>query len=257
MNMRQGTFHGKVALITGAGAGIGLATAKAFAEAGASVVLADRDEEAMSKATEELRSAGHNVIGVTCDVTDKGQVIAMAEYAISTYGRLDAAFNSAGINTGGAPLLETSDDEFDRIVNVNLRGVWNCMKAELRYMVTQGSGAIVNCSSIGGMVGSKGRSAYSASKHGVIGLTRSAALEYATQGICINAICPGMTDTPMAATVSQNYDPQIIKTLLARAPIGRFAQPEEIAAAVVWLCSPSASYMVGHALAVDGGVLAQ
>lgn len=255
--MRQEIFHGKVALITGAGAGIGFATAKAFAEAGASVVLGDRDKQAIGKATEELRSAGHNVIGVTCDVTDKVQVTAMVEQAVSTYGRLDAAFNNAGINTGGAPLLDTGDDEFDRIINVNLRGVWNCMKAELRYMVTQRSGAIVNCSSIGGMVGSKGRSAYSASKHGVIGLTRSAALEYATQGIRINAICPGMTDTPMMATVSQNYDPEIIKTLLARAPIGRFAQPEEIAAVVIWLCSPAASYMVGHTVAVDGGVLAQ
>jgi len=256
MNM-TGMFNGKVALVTGAGAGIGLATATAFAEAGASVVLADRDEEAIGKVAAGIRSAGHNAIGVTCDVTDKAQVMAMVEQAVSTYGRLDAAFNNAGINTGGAPLLDTSDDEFDRIINVNLRGVWNCMKAELRQMVAQGSGAIVNCSSIGGMVGSKGRSAYSASKHAIIGLTQSAALEYATQGIRINAVCPGMTDTPMTITVSKNYDPEIVKALLARAPIGRFAEPEEIAAAVVWLCSPAASYMVGHALAVDGGVLAQ
>jgi NAD(P)-dependent dehydrogenase (short-subunit alcohol dehydrogenase family) len=256
MNM-TGMFSGKVALVTGAGAGTGLATAKAFAEAGASVVLADRDAEAIGKAAAGVRSAGHNAIGVTCDVTDKAQVVAMVEQAVSTYGRLDAAFNNAGINTGGAPLLDTSDDEFDRIINVNLRGVWNCMKAELRQMVAQGSGAIVNCSSIGGMVGSKGRSAYSASKHAIIGLTQSAALEYATQGIRINAVCPGMTDTPMTITVSKNYDPEIVKALLARAPIGRFAEPEEIAAAVVWLCSPAASYMVGHALAVDGGVLAQ
>ena len=255
--MTQGILNGKVALVTGAGAGIGLATAKAFAEAGASVVLADRDEEAIGKTAERIRSAGHNTIGVICDVTDKAQVTAMVEQAVSTYGRLDAAFNNAGINTSGAPLLDTSDDEFERIINVNLRGVWNCMKAELRQMVAQGSGAIVNCSSIGGMVGSKGRSAYSASKHGIIGLTQSAALEYATQGIRINAVCPGMTDTPMTITVSKNYDPEIVKTLLARAPIGRFAEPEEIAAAVVWLCSPAASYMVGHALAVDGGVLAQ
>ena len=255
--MTQGMFHGKVALVTGAGAGIGLAATKAFAEAGASVVLADRDAEAIGKATEELRLAGHTAIGLTCDVTDKAQVAAMVEQAIGTYGRLDAAFNNAGINTSGAPLLDTSDEEFERIINVNLCGVWNCMKAELRQMVAQRSGAIVNCSSIGGMVGSKGRSAYSASKHGVIGLTQSAALDYATQGIRINAICPGMTDTPMTITVSKNYDPEVVKTLLARAPIGRFAQAEEIAAAVVWLCSPAASYMVGHALAVDGGVLAQ
>ena len=252
-----GVLEGKVALVTGAGGGIGLATAKAFAEAGAAVVLADRDEEKLSTAAEGLRSAGHHVIGVTCDVADKAQVATLVEQAVSTYGRLDAAFNNAGINTGGAPLLDTSDEEFDRILNVNLRGVWHCMKAELRQMVAQGSGAIVNCSSIGGMVGSKGRSAYSASKHAIIGLTQSAALEYAAQGIRINAVCPGMTDTPMTVTVSQNYDPELVKALLARAPIGRFAEPEEIAAAVVWLCSPAASYMVGHALAVDGGVLAQ
>ena len=257
MSMTEGMFDGKVALVTGAGAGIGLATAKAFALAGASVVLADRDAEAIDKAAVGIRSAGHNAIGVTCDVTDKAQVLAMVEQAVSTYGRLDAAFNNAGINTGGAPLLETSDEEFDRIIDVNLRSVWHCMKAELRQMVAQGSGAIVNCSSIGGMVGSKGRSAYSASKHGIIGLTRSAALDYASQGIRINAVCPGMTATPMTATVSRNYDPELVQALLARAPIGRFAAPEEIAAAVVWLCSPAASYLVGHALAVDGGVLAQ
>src|SRR5205823_7365841 len=174
-----GIFEGKVALVTGAGGGIGLATAKAFAEAGASVVVADRDEELIGEAAEGLRSAGHNAIGVTCDVTDKAQVTAMIEQAVDTYGRLDAAFNNAGVNSDSAPLLETDDEEFDRIINVNLRGIWNCMKAELRQMTAQGSGAIVNCASIGGMVGSKGRSAYSASKHAVIGLTRSAALEYA------------------------------------------------------------------------------
>jgi NAD(P)-dependent dehydrogenase (short-subunit alcohol dehydrogenase family) len=162
-----------------AGGGIGLATAWAFAAAGASVVLADRNEQALSKGTEGIRSADHNAIGLNCDVTDKAQVTTMIEQTTATYGRLDTAFNNAGINSDSASLLDTRDDEFDRIINVNLRGVWNCMKAELRYMIAQGSGAIVNCSSIGGMVRSKGRSAYSASKHGVIGLTRSAALEYA------------------------------------------------------------------------------
>ena len=154
-------------------------------------------------------------------------------------------------------MLDTGDEEFDRIINVNLRGMWNCMKAELRQMLAQGSGAIVNCSSIGGMVGSKGRSAYSASKHAVIGLTRSAALEYAAQGIRINAVCPGMINTPMAIAVTKNYAPEIVKAMVAREPIGRFGEPEEIAAAVVWLCTPAASFMVGHAMAVDGGFLAQ
>jgi NAD(P)-dependent dehydrogenase (short-subunit alcohol dehydrogenase family) len=252
-----GVLAGEVALVTGAGRGIGLATAKALAEAGASVVVADRDEEAISAAADRLRSAGHNAIGVTCDVTDKAQVAAMVEQAVRTYSRLDAAFNNAGVNSDGAPLLDTSDEEFERIININLRGVWNCMKAELRQMTAQGAGVIVNCSSIGGMVGSRGRSAYSASKHAVIGLTRSAALDYATLGIRINAVCPGIINTPMAVEVTKNYDPEIVKAMVAREPIERFGEPEEIAAAVVFLCSPAASFMVGHAMAVDGGVLAQ
>ena len=251
------SFDGKVALVTGAGSGIGLATAKAFAKARASVVLADRHEEAVRGAAEELIASGLKAIAVRCDVTDKAQVTAMIEQAVDTYGRLDAAFNNAGINCENAPLLERSDDEFDHIINVNIRGVWNCMKGELRQMTAQGSGAIVNCSSIGGMVGSKARSAYSASKHAVTGLTRSAALDYAAHGIRINAVCPGMINTPMAVEVTKNYDPEIVKAMLAQAPIGRFGEPEEIAAAVLWLCSPGASYVVGHALLVDGGYTAR
>jgi NAD(P)-dependent dehydrogenase (short-subunit alcohol dehydrogenase family) len=253
-----GIFEGKVALITGAGSGIGLASAKAFAEAGAVVIVADRNAETTGTAADGLRSAGHNAFGVLCDVTDTVQVTRVVEQVVATHGRLDAAFNNAGINSEGASLLETSDDEFDRIINVNLRGVWNCMKAELRQMGAQGSGAIVNCSSIGGMVGSKGRSAYSASKHGVIGLTRSAALEYATLGIRINAVCPGIIqNTSMASEVTRNYEPNIVQAMIAREPIGRLGEPEEVAAAVAWLCSPAASFMIGHAMAVDGGVLAQ
>jgi len=205
---------------------------------------------------EALRAAGHNTIGVACDVTDIAQVEAMIERAVSTYGRLDAAFNNAGVNSEAAALLETSDDELERVMNVNLRGVWNCMKGEPRQMMAQGSGAIVNCSSIGGLKGSIGRSAYSASKHAVIGLTRSAALDYAAQGIRINAVCPGMVNTPMAALVTKNYDPEILRRMVAQEPIARFGEPEEIAAAVVWLCSPATSFMVGHAVTVDGGLLA-
>jgi NAD(P)-dependent dehydrogenase (short-subunit alcohol dehydrogenase family) len=181
----------------------------------------------------------------------------MIEQAVGTYGRLDAAFNNAGINCDGAPLIDTEDDEFDNIVNVNLRGVWNCMKAELRQMVPQGSGAIVNCSSIGGRRGSKGRAAYSASKFGVIGLTRASALDYVDKGIRINAVCPGIIgNTPMAAKVTKNYDPDIIRAFVAAEPIGRLGEPEEIAAAVLWLCSPAASFVIGHAMAIDGGILA-
>ena len=250
-------FEGKVALVTGAGGGIGLATAKAFATAGASVIVADRDEITAGNAAEGLRATGHNAIGVTCDVTDRGQVKAMIEQAVRTYGRLDAAFNNAGINCDSAPLSETEDDTFDNIVNVNLRGVWNCMKAELRQMMAQGSGAIVNCSSIGGLRGSKGRAAYSASKFGVIGLTRASALDYAEKGIRINAVCPGIIgNTPMAAKVTKNYDPEIVKAFVAAEPIGRLGEPEEIAAAVLWLSSPAASFVIGHAMAIDGGILA-
>jgi NAD(P)-dependent dehydrogenase (short-subunit alcohol dehydrogenase family) len=250
-------FDGKVALVTGAGGGIGLAAASAFAEAGASVIVADSNATLLEEAADGLRSAGHEVLAVSCDVTDRNQVRGMVDQAVGSYGRLDAAFNNAGINCDGAPMLETEDEEFDNILDVNLRGVWNCMKAELRQMMPQGSGAIVNCSSIGGMRGSKGRAAYSASKFGVIGLTRAAALDYAGQNIRINAVCPGIIgNTPMAARVTKNNDPDIIKAFIAAEPIGRLGEPEEIAAAVVWLCSPAASFMVGHAMAIDGGILA-
>jgi NAD(P)-dependent dehydrogenase (short-subunit alcohol dehydrogenase family) len=250
-------FDGEVAPVTGCGGGIGLATASAFAEAGASVIMADSNATLLEEAAGDLRSAGHEVLAVTCDVTDRNQVRAMTEQAVVAYGRLDAAFNNAGINCDSAPMLETEDEEFDSILDVNLRGVWNCMKAELRQMMAQGSGAIVNCSSIGGMRGSKGRAAYSASKFGVIGLTRAAALDYAGMGIRINAVCPGIIgNTPMAARVTKNNDPDIIKAFVAAEPIGRLGEPEEVAAAVLWLCSAGASFMVGHALAVDGGILA-
>ena len=221
------------------------------------MVLADRDQEGVRAADRELSIGGREALAICCDVTDKAQVTAMIEQAVDSYGLLDAAFNNAGINCENAPLLKRSDDEFDRIINVNIRGVWNCMKAELRHMTAQGSGAIVNCSSIGGMVGSKGRSAYSASKHAGTGLTRSAALDYAAQGIRINAVCPGMINTPMAVEVTRNYDPEIVKAMVAQAPLGRFGEPEEIAAAVLWLCSPGASYVIGHTLLVDGGYTAR
>jgi NAD(P)-dependent dehydrogenase (short-subunit alcohol dehydrogenase family) len=251
------TFDGKVTLVTGAGGGIGLATARAFAEAGASVVIADNNAALVQEAAKGLRAAGHEVLPIACDVRDRSQVKAMIDQAAGTYGRLDAAFNNAGINCDSAPVLETEDDEFDNILDVNLRGTWNCLKAELRQMTTQGSGAIVNCSSIGGLRGSKGRAAYSASKFGVIGLTRASALDYANTGIRINAVCPGIIgNTPMARRVTKNNDPAIIKAFVAAEPIGRLGEPEEIAAAVLWLCSPGASFMVGHAMAVDGGILA-
>ncbi len=250
-------FEGKVALVTGAAGGIGLAAAKAFAQAGASIVMVDNDATLLEAAADDLASAGHKILAITCDVSDRGQVKAMMERTVTTYGRLDAAYNNAGINCDAAPMLETEDDEFDAILDVNLRGTWNCMKAELRQMLLQGSGAIVNCSSIGGMRGSKGRTAYSASKFEVVGLTRAAALDYAGKNIRINAVCPGIIgNTPMATRVSKNNDPDVVRAFIAAEPIGRLGEPEEIAAAVLWLCSSAASFMLGQAMVVDGGILA-
>jgi NAD(P)-dependent dehydrogenase (short-subunit alcohol dehydrogenase family) len=249
-------LENKIALLTGAGSGIGLATAKAFAEAGAAVVLADIHENAIRSAAEELVSAGHKAIAVRCNVADEANVAAIVQQTVDTFGRLDAAFNNAGVNTPAVETADASGEEFDRVNAVNLRGIWNCMKYELRQMRTQGSGAIVNCSSVAGLTGSPGRAIYYASKHGVIGLTRSAALEYAAKGIRINAVCPGSIETPM---VSDMLDKGWItmEELVGPQPIGRLGKPEEVAAAVLWLCSPASSFVIGHALAVDGGYTAQ
>ncbi len=250
------SFDGKVALVTGAGSGMGLATAKAFAKAGASVVLADRDENAVRAAAEKLVADGRKALAVRCDVTDDAQAEAMVDRAVSTFGRLDAAFNNAGVISQPTETADLSVDEWDRVMAINLRGVWSCMRHELRQMLRQGSGAIVNCSSMGVLTGAPGLSAYAASKHGVIGLTRSAALEYAARGIRVNAVCPGMINTPMAQVLTGG-DANFLAALVKEEPIGRFGEPEEIADAVLWLCSPGSSFVIGHALAVDGGITAR
>ena len=246
------SFENKVALITGAGSGMGLATAKAFADAGASVALADIREDTVRSVAEELAAAGHKALAIRCDVADEAQVAAMVEQIVSTFGRLDAAFNNAGIQSPAVETADASGEEFERVNAINLRGVWNCMKYELRRMREQGSGAIVNNSSIGGLVGIAGRGVYHASKHGVLGLTKSAALEYASRGIRVNAVCPGTIDTPMVADMLAK-EPDAMKDILRDQPIGRLGRPEEIAAAVLWLCSEGASFVIGHALVVDGG----
>ena len=245
-------FKGQVALVTGAGSGIGLATAQAFARSGAATVLADRNEQALKAATEALVAAGHKAIAVPCDVANETQAAAMVERAVSTFGRLDMAYNNAGILGPMCPLTEETGEGFDEVNAVNLRGVWTCMKHELLQMKKQGSGAIVNCSSLGGLVGLPGRAAYHATKHGVIGLTKSAALDVAAKGIRVNAVCPGCVDTPMGDEI----DPDAMKEFLKQQPIGRMGRPEEVAAAVLWLCSPGATFVLGVALPVDGGFVA-
>lgn len=235
---------------------MGLATATAFTRAGAAVTLTDVDDDALETAAAELRAAGHQVLPVHCDVADEDQVAAAVSATVERFGRLDFAYNNAGIQSPTVDAADEPGEVFDRVTGINLRGVWACMKHELAQMRQQGSGAIVNCSSLGGLVGLPGRAAYHGAEHGVIGLTRSAAMEYAPRGIRINAICPGTIETPMVTAMfdSGDLDPA---QAAADEPIGRLGTAEEMAAAVLWLCSPGSSYVVGVALPVDGGYTAR
>lgn len=242
-------MQGKVALVTGAATGIGLACAEAFARAGATVVMADINEPTDQAA--RLVQAGYAAVPYRCDVSDTKAVEEMIGWIVATYGRLDAAHNNAGIQTLQRPMAEITDEEFDRTVAVDLKGVWNCMRYEIRQMLRQGGGAIVNTSSQGGVTGFPGQAAYIACKHAVIGLTRTAAIDYAAQGIRINAVCPGVIRTPMVEELLRR-NPDLEQELVRDIPAGRMGRPDEIAHAVLWLCSDDASFVDGHALLVDG-----
>jgi NAD(P)-dependent dehydrogenase (short-subunit alcohol dehydrogenase family) len=247
------SFEDKVALVTGAASGMGLATAKAFTEAGAAVVLADFREDAVKAEAQKLVAAGHKAIAIRCDVSDDAQVTAMVDRTVAEFGRLDAAFNNAGVMARIAPTADSTREDWDRVIGINLRGVWSCMKHELRQMERQGSGAIVNNASVGALTGNPGIGSYIASKHGVVGLTRTAALEYIKYGIRVNAVNPGLIDTQIARDVVSG-DEQAYTEIAKHVPIGRAGTPEEIASVVLWLCSSGASYVVGHGLTVDGGM---
>jgi NAD(P)-dependent dehydrogenase (short-subunit alcohol dehydrogenase family) len=246
------TFAGKVAFITGAANGIGRAAALAFARQGASVVVADVSEQ-RNETVRLIEEAGGRALAVSCDVSHAEDVKAALNKAVDAFGRFDFAFNNAGVEQKKlSPVAELDETEWDRIQNIDLRGVFLCMKYEIPLILKQGGGAIVNTSSGAGVIGIKGNPAYTAAKHGVIGLTRSAALDYAAQNIRINAVCPGYIDTPMMQRFTGGT-PEGRAKVISEEPVGRMGKPEEIAATVLWLCTESAGFVIGHALVVDGG----
>lgn len=240
----------KTAFVTGAGSGIGRATAIAFAQAGHAVALIDRAEDTGRAAAGQLAAAGHDTLFIACDVTDDAAVEQAVAQTVQRFGRLDAAFNAAGIDgEQGKLTADISPENWHRVLAINLTGTWSCMRHQLPAMLQSGGGSIVNCASVAGLVGAFGFAAYVASKHGIVGLTKSAALEYVRQGVRVNAVCPGTINTPMNA----GLDPALLQQLLAAAPAGRLGSPDEVAGTVLWLCSEAGGFVNGQAIAIDGG----
>ena len=252
----HGSYAGKVAFVTGAASGIGRATALAFAREGASVAVSDISEQNVRETARMIEEAGGRALAIRCDVTRAEDVKAALDKTIEAFGRLDAAFNNAGVEQAPKATAEITEEEWDRIIGIDLRGLFLCMKYEIPLLLKQGGGAIVNTSSGAGVKGFQDQAAYVAAKHGVVGLTKSAALDYAPQNIRINAVCPGIIDTPMmdrfGGGTPEGKERELASAAAAE-PIGRAGKPEEIAAAVVWLCSDAASFVTGHAMVVDGG----
>ncbi len=247
-------FKGKVAIVTGGSFGIGRATAIGFAERGAKVAVVDWVED--NETVNLIKAKGGEAIFIKCDVSQDPEVKRMVEETIKKFGRLDFAYNNAGIEGVMAPTQDCTEENWDRTINVNLKGVWLCMKYEIPQILKQSKGSIVNCASIAGLVGFPGLPAYVATKHGVVGLTKSTAMELAKSGIRVNAVCPGAILTPMLDRITGKVK-EVEKQYAAMEPIGRLGQPEEVASAVLWLCSDASSFVTGTAMAIDGGWVAQ
>ncbi|ATQ74779.1 short chain dehydrogenase [Massilia violaceinigra] len=252
---KESSFEGKVVLVTGAAGGIGRAAAVAFGRAGACVVVADTSVDGGHATAAMIVENGGKALFVQCNVTRAAEVEALIDKTVAYYGRLDCAFNNAGIDEEHLPLADADEALFDRIMNVNVKGTWLCMKYEIRQMLKQGSGSIVNTASVAGLVGAPTQPIYAASKHAVVGMTKTAAAEYAREGIRINSVCPGVVNTPMMGRALER-EPLREKKLRNVHPMGRFAEPSEIASAAMWLCSDQSSFVTGHQLAVDGGLTA-